>query len=89
MGTGVQPALHDRLRDLRAPTLIVAGAHDAKFRAIGQAMAGEIPESTFRIIPQAGHAPHWERPDLSARLATAFLQNDRVPELFSDPTLSQ
>ena len=89
MGTGVQPALHERLRDLRAPTLIVAGTSDEKFREIGQAMAHDIPESVFRIIPHAGHAPHWERPELSAQLAAAFLQNDEVPEFFSDPALSQ
>lgn len=89
MGTGVQPALHARLRDLQAPTLILAGARDAKFSDIGQAMAREISDSVLRIIPDVGHAPHWERPDLSARLAQAFLQDKDVPDLCANPALSQ
>ena len=38
MGTGSQPSLWERLHELNIPWLVLAGALDAKFTAIGRAM---------------------------------------------------
>jgi 2-succinyl-6-hydroxy-2,4-cyclohexadiene-1-carboxylate synthase len=62
IGTGVQPALHQRLHELCMPTLLIAGALDSKFCAIAQEMAHEIPASQLAIVPDAGHTVHLERP---------------------------
>ena len=64
MGTGAQPSLWDRLPELAAPVLVIAGEHDAKFTAIAQQMAAAIPQARLTVIPGAGHTTHLEQPDL-------------------------
>lgn len=71
---GRQAALHNRLPELTMPTLVLAGAQDAKYRAIGEAMARSIPNAQLCIIPAAGHSPHWERPQATAAAVSAFLK---------------
>jgi 2-succinyl-6-hydroxy-2,4-cyclohexadiene-1-carboxylate synthase len=72
---GRQAPLHDRLRELPMPVLILAGELDAKYRDIGEAMAHSIPRAQFRIIAGAGHAPHWEQPDATAAAVKQFLNS--------------
>jgi 2-succinyl-6-hydroxy-2,4-cyclohexadiene-1-carboxylate synthase len=68
-GTGVQEKLWDSLGQLSMPVLVVAGAHDEKFTALGQRLAAAIgPNAQLALVPGAGHAAHLERPD--AFLAT-------------------
>jgi pimeloyl-ACP methyl ester carboxylesterase len=74
MGTGVQRPLHDHLRRLSMPVLILAGARDAKFCGIGDAMSGVIPHASFRIVSGAGHAVSWERPQTCVDIARSFLE---------------
>ena len=62
-GTGTQAPLWDQLRDLRVPTLVVAGALDAKFVALGERLAATIPGADLEIVDGAGHTVHLERPD--------------------------
>lgn len=76
MGTGAQPWLGDRLGTLGVPALVVAGALDAKFSAIATTLAARIPQATLRIVPDAGHAVHLERPAVFAALVRDFL--DRI-----------
>lgn len=62
-GTGSQAPLWDQLPDLQMPVLVVAGALDDKFSALGQRMAEAIgANATFATVPDAGHAAHLERP---------------------------
>jgi 2-succinyl-6-hydroxy-2,4-cyclohexadiene-1-carboxylate synthase len=70
---GRQEPLHNRLRELTMPTLVMAGELDAKYRETGESMAHSIPNAQFRIIPNAGHAPHWECPVETAAVAADFL----------------
>lgn len=77
MGTGVQEPLHEKLKALRAPTLVLTGALDRKFGAIGAQMAGDIPAATHRVIADCGHAPHWESPRECARVVSEFLADSR------------
>ena len=63
-GTGTQQPLWDRLPDLAMPVLVVAGAEDPKFTAIGQRMVDAIgPNAEFAVIEGAGHTVHLEQPE--------------------------
>ena len=72
-GQGVMAPLHDRLAAIEAPSLVVAGGLDA----LGCERAIEVqrllPASRLEILPDAGHAPHLERPEAFARLVTESL----------------
>lgn len=74
MGTGVQPALWDRLPALAMPVLLLSGEHDAKFCAIARQMAAQMPAATHVTIPDAGHTIHLERPDAFRRTVHSFLE---------------
>lgn len=75
-GTGTQMPLWDSLGTIGAPTLVLAGEHDAKFRALGERLASGIPDSTFRVIGGAGHSVHLERPDAAADAIATWLVSD-------------
>ena len=78
LGTGAQEPLWDRLATLRPPTLLVAGALDAKFAAIATEMAAAIgPRARVALVPGAGHAVHLERPGELAALVEGFLDPSR------------
>lgn len=70
---GRQEPLYNRLRELMMPSLVIVGELDPKYRAFGETMAHSIPNAQFRIIPGAGHAPHWERPVETADVVAAFI----------------
>lgn len=71
MGTGVQPSLWEHLPELKLPSLLLAGELDTKFTGIAQQMHTLTPGSQLKIIPDAGHTMHLEKPDM---LAAAVLQ---------------
>lgn len=73
LGLGAQPPLHAALPALPMPVLLVVGAEDAKFRAIAEEMAAQIPRSRIAGIPEAGHAAHLENPEAFAERVRAFL----------------
>lgn len=53
----------DRLREISAPTLVMAGRDDFVFPPEHQAeLAAGIPHAQLRIVERAGHNPHDERP---------------------------
>lgn len=65
-GTGAQEPVWDRLSALTAvgvPTLVVVGADDEKFVALGARLAAGIgPSATFATVGGAGHTAHLEQP---------------------------
>ena len=62
-GTGTQDPLWDRLPEIGAPVLLLAGELDAKFRAVAERMARAIgANAQTAIVPAAGHAAHLEHP---------------------------
>lgn len=73
MGAGAQPWLGGELPALRMPLLVITGALDLKFTAIGRQMAALVNDARFEAIAGAGHAPHLERPREFNRLVTDFL----------------
>ncbi len=75
MGTGAQPPLWDLLPNLKPPTLLINGALDTKFVAIGAHMAGLIPNAHQRIFPNVGHTVHAENPSDYTTALADFLEN--------------
>jgi len=73
--------LRGRLHQVEAPSLVLWGAEDntVPLRDAG-VVADEWPEADLRIIPKAGHWPHFEAPDITRRQIASFLG---LP-LFSD-----
>ena len=73
-GTGAQQPLWGRLGELALPVLIVTGGDDAKFTAIGKALAAALPDATLRTIAGVGHAVPWEDPDAFVDAVDAWLR---------------
>lgn len=73
LGTGAQLPNWERLGSLTAPSLVVAGEHDAKFVALGERLARAIgPGAELVLVPGAGHAVPFERPVAFAAMVGAF-----------------
>lgn len=63
-----------RIKDISHPTLIIWGEHDRVFPvAVGEELHQKIRGSTFVTIPQAGHMPQWERPELVNRSLIEYI----------------
>jgi proline iminopeptidase len=64
----------DRLREIAAPTLVMAGRDDFVFPPeCQQELAAGIPDARVRIIERAGHNPHDERTDEVMAAVRAFI----------------
>jgi len=73
-GTGTQLPLWDKLDRLAMPVLVVTGGADVKFTELGHRMVGEIgANATLAVVPDAGHSPHLQRPDVVADLVRTHL----------------
>jgi 2-succinyl-6-hydroxy-2,4-cyclohexadiene-1-carboxylate synthase len=75
-GTGAQPPLHDHLATLAAPTLLIVGEHDAKFRAIAREMRQALPGAGLAVVAGAGHAVHLEAPREFDSLVRQFIRRN-------------
>lgn len=73
-GAGAQPSLTVRLAEQGAPALLVVGALDRKYVALGQLMQGAMPRAQLAIVANAGHAVHLEQPAELTRLLAHFLE---------------
>lgn len=63
-----------RLATIRQPTLLIWGEQDRVFPiAAGKELQQLIPHSQLVSIPDAGHLPQWERPDLVNRSLIAYI----------------
>jgi pimeloyl-ACP methyl ester carboxylesterase len=69
----VDAAVTAQLSRLDVPTLLVVGALDAKYVALGERMAAALPRARLAVVPGAGHAVHLERPDAFGALVAEFL----------------
>jgi 2-succinyl-6-hydroxy-2,4-cyclohexadiene-1-carboxylate synthase len=73
-GTGSQAPRWAELHSLDMPVLVLAGARDERFAALGRRMADAIgTNAVFAAVPAAGHAAHRERPDAFLELLRPFL----------------
>jgi 2-succinyl-6-hydroxy-2,4-cyclohexadiene-1-carboxylate synthase len=69
LGQGEMAPLWERLGELRMPVTVMVGDRDAKYRAIAQRMADEIPKARVQILG-GGHRLPLESP---AQVASAIL----------------
>ncbi|MBW3632333.1 MAG: 2-succinyl-6-hydroxy-2,4-cyclohexadiene-1-carboxylate synthase [Chloroflexi bacterium] len=73
MGQGAQPSYWDRLGEIQAPVLLIAGTLDRKYAGLAGQMGIKIPDATLSVIPEAGHAVHLEQPRQFTDAVRAFL----------------
>lgn len=74
-GPGHDEPLQGRLGEISTPTLLIAGALDTKYTEIATAMKDAMPNARLTLIPDAGHASHFEQPEAFASAVMAFLQD--------------
>ncbi len=61
----VDPSLRERLREVAVPTLVVWGDADRIADSdYGRAYAAAVPGARFELLPQTGHLPQLESPEL-------------------------
>jgi 2-succinyl-6-hydroxy-2,4-cyclohexadiene-1-carboxylate synthase len=72
-GTGTQAWLAPLLDVVGAPTLALAGEHDAKFTAEARAIALGVRVGSWGLVADAGHAAHLEQPGPTAARVVEFL----------------
>jgi proline iminopeptidase len=76
----------DRLGEIKAPTLVMAGRDDFVFPPEHQLeLAARIPNARLRIIERAGHNPHSERPDEVMEAVRDFISAPARPSLEAAP----
>lgn len=64
----------DRLGEIAVPTCVIVGEQDLlKGRRYAEEIAGKIPLSELYVIPGAGHATCWERPEMFNSILLGFL----------------
>ena len=62
------PRLKRWLHRIDIPTTLIWGENDGIVSLdYAKAWQAEIPNATLKIIPNAGHFPHWEQPELFAQ----------------------
>jgi len=71
-GTGTQAFLGDGARELDVAALVVAGADDQKFLAEAGLLEDTLLNATMHVVTNAGHAAHFEQPQLFADLLSGF-----------------
>ena len=77
---GHDPHLRKWLHRIKAPTLVIWGAHDRLYpKEHAVAFGNLIPGAKVTIIPGCGHLPHIEQPDAFAAALTSFLDAMRIP----------
>jgi 2-succinyl-6-hydroxy-2,4-cyclohexadiene-1-carboxylate synthase len=75
LGQGRQPPLFDRLEAIAVPALLVAGALDAAYTALGREMSRRMPNARLLVVENAGHAVHLEQPKAFDDAVTDFLES--------------
>ncbi|HSP13660.1 MAG TPA: alpha/beta fold hydrolase [Thermoanaerobaculia bacterium] len=64
------------IRAIKAPTLLLWGERDPLVPlSYGRQLAEMIPGARLIIVPNAGHIPMWENPEVFNRELLAFLRN--------------
>jgi pimeloyl-ACP methyl ester carboxylesterase len=68
------PKLKRRLHRIKVPTLLIWGENDGIVApAYGKAYADLIPGAMFKTVPNAGHYPHLEQPQIFMKHLSEFL----------------
>ena len=72
MGSGVQPSLWHKLRQIKIPVVLVVGALDHKFVAINQKMLADCSTAFMKIVENTGHNVHFEQPTKFSQIIKQF-----------------
>jgi len=72
LGQGSCSNLWPKLSKLTIPVLLISGEQDVKYCAIAQRMQTVLPQAEWVTIPQVGHMPHLESPEVTAAAIHAF-----------------
>ena len=73
-GTGTQLPLWGKLEHLTMPVLVITGGDDIKFSRLGSRLVdGAGAGASLAVVPESGHAPHLQHPDIVAGLVRAHL----------------
>jgi len=62
-----------RLRALSVPTLVIHGEEDALPVAVSAELVALLPRAQRQLVPQSGHMPFWEAPDVFFSFVDSFL----------------
>lgn len=73
IGTGSQPSYWGDLHVIDIPVLLINGEIDTKFVVIAREMLKEIPLSSHKVIKDAGHAIHVEKPTVFATIVDEYI----------------
>lgn len=76
LGTGQQPSLWSLLADHQRPLLLLVGEDDRKFVSINQEMQSLCKTAQIKIVREAGHNIHVEKPRTFVRLIKRFHSHD-------------
>jgi pimeloyl-ACP methyl ester carboxylesterase len=64
----------ERLKELKLPTLLIAGAADLFTPpSISRMIAAELPNSRLALMPESGHSSYWEEPELFNHAVLDFI----------------
>ena len=67
-----------RIKEIRSPTLVIWGEQDRIFPPeVGRELHGMIAGSSYEAIPESGHIPQWERPDVFNKMILKFLASSQ------------
>lgn len=78
-GVGNQDPTWHLLDRLEMPVLVIAGADDAKFRALGERLVSSIGDNArLALVADAGHAAHLEQPDAFLEVVRPWLVEHRL-----------
>jgi pimeloyl-ACP methyl ester carboxylesterase len=68
----------EKLAELKVPTLLLTGDADSSTPpSLMRMLARHIPDVELIIVPETGHSPYWERPDLFNDAVLDFLDRHR------------
>jgi len=67
--------LSAQLANLRIPSLVVHGERDPRPASVARQLAEIIPSASYVELPQVGHFPWLERPDLLRGVLQRFLED--------------
>lgn len=73
--TGLMSSYWQELKYLEFPVLLITGSEDQKFTDINRRMGELIPNVDLKIIDNAGHNTHLEKPELFTKLVLDFLNS--------------
>ena len=74
MAEMLAPEADVELKKIKTPTLILWGDKESIFpRSEQDLLTSALRNSVFKVYPDTGHAPHWERPERFAKDLQEFI----------------